>query len=130
MIVPDASVLVDLLRGSGDMEVLIDRLFASRETLHVPHVVDLEVAQALRGSLLRGQAEPDRAAQALADLSDLPLHRYPHTRLLERVWELRDDLTVYDASYVALAEVLEAPLVTRDARLARAGGHRANIELI
>ncbi len=130
MIVPDASVLVDLLRGSDDMEILIDRLFGDRETLHVPHVVDLEVAQALRGSLLRGQTEPDRAAQALADLFDLPLHRYPHTRLMERVWELRENLTVYDASYVALAEVLEAPLVTRDARLARAGGHRARVELI
>jgi len=80
--------------------------------------------------LLRGQTDPDRADQALADLSDLPLHRYPHTRLLERVWELRENLTVYDASYVALAEVLAAPLVTRDGRLARAGGHRANIELI
>ncbi len=130
MIVPDASVLVDLLRGSDDMEVLIGRLFGSRETLHVPHVVDLEVAQALRGFVLRGQTKPDRAGQALADLSDLPLYRYPHASLLERIWELRENLTVYDASYVALAEVLEAPLVTRDGRLARAGGHRAIIELI
>ena len=130
MIVPDASVLVDILRRSDGWERLVARLFRDGETLHVPHLADLEIAQALRGSVRRGETGPARAAEALADMGDLPLYRYPHTNLLARIWDLRDSLTAYDASYVALAEALEATLLTRDFRLARAGGHRARVELV
>ncbi|MCL7959681.1 MAG: type II toxin-antitoxin system VapC family toxin [marine benthic group bacterium] len=130
MIVPDASVLVDLLRCSDGWEALAARLFRDGETLHVPHVVDLEIAQALRGSVRRRETGPARAAEALTDLGDLPLYRYPHSHLMVRIWEIRDSLTAYDASYVALAEALDATLLTRDSRLARAGGHQARVELV
>ena len=130
MIVPDASVLVDLLRRSDGWEALATRLFRDGETLHAPHVVDLEIAQALRGLVRRRETGPNRAAEALTDLGDLPLYRYPLTHLVVRIWEIRDCLTAYDASYVALAEALDASLLTRDARLAGAGGHRARVELV
>jgi predicted nucleic acid-binding protein len=130
LIVPDASVLVDILRHSDGWKELVARLFRDGETLHVPHVVDLEVAQALRGSVRRGETDPVRAAEALADLGDFPLYRYPHSHLLARIWDLRDSLTAYDASYVSLAEALEATLLTRDFRFARATGHRARIEVV
>ena len=79
---------------------------------------------------MRGETDSSRAAKALADLADLSLYRYPHIRLLSRVWDLRHNLTAYDASYVALAEALDATLLTRDARLARSVGHEARIELV
>lgn len=130
MIVPDASVLVDVLGCSDGWEELAARLFRDGETLHVPHVMDLEVAQALRGSVRRGETDPVRAAEALTDLGDFPLYRYPHSHLLARIWEIRGSLTAYDASYVALAEALDATLLTRDSRLARARGHRARVEVV
>lgn len=73
---------------------------------------------------------PHRAQQALSDLADLPISRYPHDLFLFRIWQLRQNLTAYDAAYVALAEALSAPLLTRDARLASAPGHRARVELL
>ena len=130
MIVLDASAAVALalgLEGSGQIS---DRVFDGRSALHAPHLIDLEVAQSLRRYVLRGEAGPRRARKALSDFGDLSLTRYPHDVLLPRVWQLRGNLTAYDAAYVALAEMLSAPLLTRDARLARAGGHRAIIELI
>ena len=77
-----------------------------------------------------GEIDRDRGAAALADLADLPVRRYPHDILLPRVWELRNNLTAYDAVYVALAEALDAPLLTRDKRLAAAAGHHARVELV
>ena len=77
-----------------------------------------------------GELDDERGAQALDDLADLPIHRYPHDLLLPRIWELRANLTAYDAAYVALAEALGAPLLTRDARLAAAPGHEARIEVV
>jgi predicted nucleic acid-binding protein len=77
-----------------------------------------------------GEVSPDRAAEALADLADFDLHRHPHIDLLTRAWKLRENVTAYDAMYVALAEALDAPIVTCDAPLARAPGHGARIELI
>ena len=130
MIVVDASVLVDLLRGSDDRDAIEHRLLAGSESLHAPHLVDLEILQALRRFVLFGEMSRDRAEEVLVDLYDLRLDRYPHTELVSRIWELRDSLTAYDAAYVALAEALDAPLVTRDTRLARTCGHRARIELI
>ena len=130
MIVADASALIDLLLESEVRTKLEQRLLSGEESLHTPHVVDLEVAHTLRRLVLTGVLSSERAEVALADMADLQLNRYPHVELVPRVWELRDTLTAYDAAYVALAEALEATLVTRDARLARSSGHQARIELI
>jgi predicted nucleic acid-binding protein len=107
-----------------------DRLFAPGRTLHAPHVLDVEVAQVIRRYAANGEISGERGRLALADLADLPLRRYPHDFLLPRMWDLRNNLTAYDAAYVALAEALDAPLLTRDRRLAVAAGHRARIELV
>jgi predicted nucleic acid-binding protein len=105
-------------------------MFAPRQTLHAPHLIDVEVAQVIRRYTASGEIDAERGRQALTDLADAPLRRYPHDFLLPRIWELRNNLTVYDASYVALAEVLDAPLLTRDRRLAAAPGNRAQIEVV
>jgi predicted nucleic acid-binding protein len=126
MIVTDASVVVELLLGTE----IANRLLDPEETLHAPHLLDVEVAQALRRYALAGDVTPRIGELGLADLLDLPIVRHPHTLLLPRIWELRRSISAYDAAYVALAEVLGAPLLTRDARLARSHGHRARIELI
>ncbi len=130
MIVVDASALLELLLNTPAAERVAVRVFAPNETLHAPHLVDLEVAQVLRRYALSRALSGQRGEQALQDLSDLPLTRYPHEFLLARIWQLRHRVTAYDAAYLALAESLEAPLLTRDARLARASGHRAEVELI
>lgn len=129
MIVLDASAVIEALLRTPAAEAIEARLFDPRETLHVPHLLDVEVAQVIRRYAANGDIDRQRGGEALADLSDLPLRRYPHDFLLPRVWELRNNLTAYDAVYVALAEVLDAPLLTRDRRLARAAGHRARIQL-
>lgn len=105
-------------------------MFDPRRTLHTPHLLDIEVAQVLRRYAMAGEIDRQRGAAALTDLADLPLRRYPHDILLPRVWELRNNLTAYDAVYVALAEALDAPLLTRDKRLAAAAGHHARVELV
>jgi predicted nucleic acid-binding protein len=126
VIVVDASAMVDFVtRRSG--RDLARRVL--RNPRHAPHLLDVEVTQALRGMVLRGELSVDRASDARLDASDLPIRRYQHRPLLVRAWELRDSLSVYDAVYVALAELLDAPLVTCDARLAAAAGHDAEIEL-
>lgn len=90
----------------------------------------VEVANVVRRYAARGEISGERGPEALDDLADFPMHRHPHVSLLHRIWGLRHNLSAYDASYVALAEALDAPLVTRDRRLAAASGHRARIELI
>ena len=130
MIVVDASALLEVLLNTPGANRVSDRLFGSGDTLHVPHLIDLEVAQVLRRYAAGGVLTPDRSAQALQDLTDFPLIRYPHEMFLPRIWELRHNLTAYDAAYVALAEALEAPLVTRDAVLAAVRGHSAAVELL
>lgn len=109
---------------------LRSRLFTGGASLHAPHLLDLEVLHVLRRFERRGILHPSRAAEAVEDLLDLPLTRYPHTALAGRVWELRSTLTACDAAYVALAEALGAPLLTRDAALGAARGHRARIEVV
>ena len=126
MIVVDASAMLEVLLNTPAGARVDDRLSAAG----APHLLDLEVAQVLRRYAASGEIDPQRGAQALEDLADLPLARYPHDVCLSRIWELRDNLTAYDAAYVALAEVLEAPLVTRDAALASPRIHRARIELM
>jgi len=106
------------------------RLFDTGLTLHAPHLLDIEVTHALRRYALGGQIDSERGRAALAILIDLPLNRYPHRLLLPRIWDLRNNLTAYDAAYVALAEALDVPLITRDHRLAAATGHHAHIELL
>lgn len=130
MIVLDASVVLDVLLRTPDVAYLEERLFDPRQTLHAPHLIDVEVTQVLRRYTLAGEVDPERCRMALTDLMDLPLTRYPHDFLLPRGWELRNNLTAYDAVYVALAEALDAPLLTRDQRLANAPGHHARIECV
>jgi predicted nucleic acid-binding protein len=130
VIVIDASALLEVLLNTSAAAGIADRLFADGETLHAPHLLDLEVAQVLRRYTASGEMDPRRGRQALDDLADLPLARYPYDLFLARIWELRDNLTAYDAAYVALAETLGAPLLTRDAALASRGVHRARVDLM
>jgi predicted nucleic acid-binding protein len=130
MIVVDASALVEALLQTPAAEAVERRLFETGETLHAPHLLDVEVAQVIRRYAVKGEIDEARGRAALADLSDFPLRRYPHDFLLPRIWDLRNNLTAYDAAYVALAEALDATLITRDRRLAGAPGHHARIELV
>jgi len=128
VIVADASVLLEVLLRTPAANAVEARLFAPGQTLHAPHLVDVEIAQVIRRYAANRDIDDERGRMALADLADLPLRRYPHDFLLPRVWALRNNLTAYDATYVALAEVLDVPLLTRDRRLAGAAGHHAHIE--
>ncbi len=130
MIVLDASALIEVLLRAKSSVKIEERLFARGETLHVPHLIDIEVAHVIRRYRLAREIDDDRGRAALSDLADFPLQRYPHTVLLPRIWALRLQLTAYDAAYVALAEALDAPLITCDARLAKSSAHRAKIEVI
>ena len=130
MIVVDASAVLEVLLRTPAAAVVEERLFGPGQTLHAPHVIDVEVSQVLRRYTMSGETDAERCRVALIDLTDLPLARYPHDFLLPRVWELRNNLTACDAVYVALAEALDAPLLTRDQRIANAAGHRARIELV
>ena len=130
MIVVDASALIEVLLNTSAASRLVDRLFAQGETLHAPHLIDVEVEQVLRRYALAGMLGAERGAEALEDLADFPMARYPHTPFLSRIWEMRHNVTAYDAAYLALAEALAAPLVTRDAKLASVAGHRARVELM
>ena len=130
MIVLDASALVELLLSTAAGKAVKARLADPGLALHTPHMADLEVAQVLRRRVRERELEAAEAALALADLRSLDLHRHAHDFLLDRIWALRFNLSAYDAAYVALAESLEAPLLTCDGRLARAPGPRARIEFI
>ena len=130
MTVLDASVVVEVLLRP-DPEGEIERaVFRPGVALHCPHLLDIEVTQTLRRHLRAKEISDERARQALDDLAAFPLHRHTQTALLPRVWDLRHNLTAYDAVYVALAETLGEPLFTRDKRLAAAAGHEAAIEVV
>ncbi len=129
MIVVDASVLAPALADDGpDGDIARARLRG--ETLAAPDLIDLETTSVMRRLARIGQLDQRRAELALTDLVELPLRRAPHRPLLPRCWELRHNLTVYDAAYVVVAEALEVRLVTADARLANASGPRCEIELL
>ena len=130
MIVVDASAALELLLNTPFAARVATRLFSRGETLHAPHLIDLEVAQVLRRWERAGAITAPRAEEAFEDLADLPLVRYPHLLLLPRVWALRQHATAYDAAYLALAEAIGATLVTRDAALASIPGHTARVEVV
>jgi predicted nucleic acid-binding protein len=130
MIVVDASALLEALLRTSAARAVEERLFEPQQTLHAPHLLDIEVAQVIRRYAAKGEIDGERGRAALADLADFPFRRYPHDFLLPRVWDLRNNLTAYDAVYVALAEALDAPLLTCDRRLAAAAGHHARVELV
>ena len=130
MIVIDASALLEFLLQTPLGTRVEARLFRSRDEFHLPHLADVEVTQGLRRLVRAGEVSSDRAADAIADLADLDLHRHPHIDLVGRAWKLRENVTAYDAMYIALAEALEAPIVTCDQSLTRAPGHRVHIEVI
>jgi predicted nucleic acid-binding protein len=129
MIVLDASAAVDWLLQTSAGQHIEKRIYSRNETLHAPHLLDLEVTQVLRRLASQGVISAHRADEAVRDLLDLRISRYPHLVLLPRVWQLRHNFSAYDAAYIVLAETLGAALVTRDARLASASGHAAPVEL-
>jgi predicted nucleic acid-binding protein len=129
VIVVDASVLAPALADDeGDGDLVRTRLHG--EQLAAPELIDLEVISTLRRATRAGRLDNRRSSQALADLSALPLKRVPHLPLLARIWEHRENLTAYDAAYVALAETLGALLLTADGPLTRASGVRCEVELL
>jgi predicted nucleic acid-binding protein len=130
VIVVDASALIEVLLTTASGSRITERLLDGQETLHAPCLLDIEVAQVLRRYALTGELSANRGLQAMEDLADFPFTRYPHDLFLLRIWELRHNVTAYDAAYIALAEALDAPLLTRDAKLASAAGHHANIEFV
>lgn len=130
MIVLDASAAVDLLLARLPAARLADRIFGRGELIAAPHLIDPEVVQSIRRLLRIGEIEIAQANAALDLFPFVEIERYPHNVLLRRTWLLRNNLTAYDATYVALAEALDAPLLTRDRRLARSSGHSARIEFI
>ena len=129
MITVDASAVLEVLLRTDRGSRIEDRLLSRGESLHAPHLLDVEVAQVLRRYAIAGDLTPGRGFEALTDLSGFPIHRYPHDALLPRIWELRHNVSAYDAAYLALAEALGAPLVTCDGRLGSAPGHVARVEI-
>jgi predicted nucleic acid-binding protein len=121
---------VEVLLNRTAHERLARRLLDPDEALHAPHLIDLEVMQALHCYQAAGEMSSQRAHQALLAFSQIPLERHAHWPFLERIWELRRNITAYDAVYVALAEALDAPLLTCDRALSSAPGHRAVVELV
>jgi predicted nucleic acid-binding protein len=130
MMVVDASAVVKMLLSGPTEHAIRELLLADGEALCAPHLVDLEVVQTIRRYYLRREISGERALEALEDLLDLPLVRYGHTEFLPRIWELRHNVTAYDAAYLALAEELAATLVTCDQALAASSGHTARVELV
>jgi predicted nucleic acid-binding protein len=129
VIVLDAPATIDWLLRTAPGQDIEDRIYDRHESLHAPHLLDLAVLQVLRRMVRREEIQDWRAAEAIIDHFRLRISLYHHRALVQRIWELRHNFSAYDAAYVALAEKLGAILVTRDARLASASGHRATIEL-
>ena len=129
MIVLDASAAVDWLLQTPAGQRIEERIYARNDTLHTVYLLDVEFAQVLRRLVREGTLARKRAEEAMEDLIAVRVTRYAPVLLLNRIWQLRQNLTAYDAAYVALAEELEAPLITRDQRIAAAPGHTATIEV-
>jgi predicted nucleic acid-binding protein len=129
LIVVDASALLEVLLRTDAAAAVEARLFGG-ETLHAPHLLDLEVAQVLRRYERAGELTGQRGREALDDLGGFRIERYPHHIFTTRIWMLRANATAYDACYLALAEALDATLLTRDRRLASVPGHAAKVEVV
>ena len=129
MIVIDASTVVDVLLGTRAAAAIEARWRRGGARLHAPHLLDVEVLSALRRLVFDGDVTEDRGAAAISAFARFRVRRWPHRGLRTRIWELRHNLSAYDAAYVALAERLACPLTTSDTPLARSSGHRARIEL-
>ena len=129
MIVLDTSAVVDWLLQTPAGRRIEQRIYARQETLHSVHLLDVELVQVLRRLVREGTLTPRRAEEAMEDLASLRIARYAPVLLLQRIWQLRQNLSAYDAAYVALAEQLQSPLITRDKRIAAAPGHKASIEV-
>ena len=129
MIVLDTSAAVDWLLQTPARQRIEQRIYAHRDTLHSVHLLDVEFVQVLRRLVREGTLSPKRAEEAVEDMAVLRITRYAPVLLLQRIWRLRQNLSAYNAAYVALAEELQAPLITRDQRIAAAPGHTAKIEV-
>jgi predicted nucleic acid-binding protein len=130
LLVLDASAVLAVLVDQGPAaERVRQKVEGPGESLHVPHVMDLEVLHALRRQTLLGMLSRERSTEAIEDLKNITFVRYPHVTLVGRIWSLKYNLTAYDAAYVALAEALDVPLITMDTRLAQASGIRAAVEV-
>ena len=121
MPVIDASVLVELLRESEHAQAVEDRLAADEHVLWAPHLIDAEVGHALRRAVRLGRMDAEEAGEALWEVDELPVERVEHESLIHVAWDLRENFSFYDALYIALALMLDEPLLTFDARLARSG---------
>jgi predicted nucleic acid-binding protein len=130
LIVIDASAALELVLRIEKGRKVETRALVAEESLHAPHLIDIEVTQALRRLAQLKEITAPRAKEALDGYAALHIRRANHEDMLEGIWELRESITAYDATYVALAEILVAPLVTCDSKLARSHGHRAVIQLI
>jgi predicted nucleic acid-binding protein len=130
VIVVDASAVLEVLLHTPLGAAIESRMLGAGETLHAPHLLDIEIVQVVRRFTIAAEIEAERAQSALDDFIALPIWRHPHGLLLPRVWALRDNFTAYDAAYVALAEVLDATLLTHDRRLAAAARRHAQVELV
>jgi predicted nucleic acid-binding protein len=129
VIVLDASAAIDWLLQTAAGQKIEKRIYARNESIHAPHLLDLEVVQVLRRFVREGVVSAARADQAVEDFLDLRCTRYPHFVLLPGIWRRRHNLSAYDAAYVVLSEKLGATLITRDARLAAASVGDVSIEL-
>lgn len=130
MIVIDASLGVELFLRGPDAMAIKDRIEAAGREMAAPEIFDLEILQTFRRLKHRKQIEPDRAVQALDVFRHAPIDRYSHRLLNSRIWELRDNLTAYDAAYFALAELLDVPLWTREARFSEAPGASTMVRVL
>jgi predicted nucleic acid-binding protein len=130
VIVVDASAITEFLLQTPLGSRVEARLFRGSHEFHAPHLLDVEVVQALRRLVRAGEVRSDRAREAIEDLAALDIRRHSHIDFLSRAWGLRNNLTAYDAMYVALAEAIDAPLVTCDGPLGATPGHTVRIEVV
>lgn len=130
MIVVDASAMVALLLRTSAAPAIEARLFGEQQALHAPELIDVEVTQVLRRYSISGQLDTERGRTVMTDLMEFPMTRHPHGVLMQRVWELRHNLSAYDAVYLALAESLDAALLTDDQRLVTATRRHSWVQVL